>query len=75
MEAAQGADVLVIMTPWPVFRDLKTDQLVRAMTGRTVIDPHRVLDSKAAVAAGLDYFTLGVPPLRSSGSPCVSPSH
>lgn len=75
METAQGADVLVIMTPWSVFRDLKTDQLVRAMTGRTIIDPHRVLDSKAAVAAGLDYFTLGVPPLRGSGSPCVFLSH
>jgi len=65
LEAAQGVDVLVVMTPWPVFRDLKADQLARAMAGRTVIDPFRILDGKAAAAAGLDYFTLGVPPLRS----------
>jgi UDPglucose 6-dehydrogenase len=65
LEAAQGVDVLAIMTPWPVFRDLKPDQLARAMAGRAVIDPYRVLDGKAVAAAGLDYFTLGVPPLRS----------
>lgn len=67
LEAAQGADALAIMTPWPAFRDLKTDQLARAMTGRTIIDPHRVLDGKAVVAEGLDYFTLGAPPFRAVG--------
>lgn len=67
LEAAQGVDALVIMTPWPAFRDLKTDQLARAMAGRTVIDPYHVLDGKAAAAARLDYFTLGVPPRRAAG--------
>ena len=71
LEAAQGVDVLVIMTPWPAFRDLKADQLARAMTGRTIIDPYRVLDGKAVVAAGVDYFTLGAPPLRNVGSTCA----
>ncbi len=66
LEVAQGVDALVIMTPWPAFRDLKADQLARAMTGRAVIDPYRVLDGKTVVAAGLDYFTLGVPPLRAT---------
>ena len=75
LEVAQGADALVIMTPWPAYRDLKADQLVRAMSGRAIIDPYRVLDGKAIAAAGLDYFTLGVPPLRDVGSTCVSPSH
>jgi UDPglucose 6-dehydrogenase len=75
LEAAQGVDALAIMTPWPAFRDLKTDQLARAMTGRTIIDPYRVLDGKVVVAAGLDYFTLGAPPLRHIGSTCAAPSH
>jgi UDPglucose 6-dehydrogenase len=75
LEAAQGVDALAIMTPWPAFRNLKTDQLVRAMTGHTLIDPYRVLDGKAVMAAGLDYFTLGAPPLRGVGSNCASPSH
>jgi UDPglucose 6-dehydrogenase len=67
LEVAKGSDALVIMTPWPVFRDLKAEQLARAMVGRTVIDPYRVLDGKAVTAAGLDYFTLGVPPQRAAG--------
>jgi len=73
LEAAQGANALVIMTPWPAFRDLKADQLARSMAGRAVIDPYHVLDGKAVAAAGLDYFTLGVPPLRAAGSTCASP--
>jgi UDPglucose 6-dehydrogenase len=64
LETARGADALVIMTPWPAFRDLQADQLARSMTGRDVIDPYHVLDGKAVTAAGLDYFTLGAPPLR-----------
>ena len=70
LEVAQGADALVIMTPWPAFRDLEIDQLARSMAGRAVIDPYRVLDGRSVVAAGLDYFTLGVPPLRAAGSTC-----
>lgn len=66
LDVARGADVLAIMTPWPAFGDLKADQLARAMAGRTVLDPFRVLDGKAVAAAGLDYFTLGAPPVRAS---------
>ncbi len=64
LETARGADALIIMTPWPVFRDLKPDNLAKVMTGSAVIDPYRVLDGKAVVSAGLDYFTLGMPALR-----------
>lgn len=64
LEAAERADVLVIMTPWPAFRELEPAELARAMKGRTVIDPHRVLDGGALAAAGFDYLTLGTAPLR-----------
>jgi UDPglucose 6-dehydrogenase len=74
LEAAQGVNALAIMTPWPAFRDLKTDQLACAMTGHTLIDPYRVLAGKTVVAAGLEYFTLGAPPLRDVGSTCGAPS-
>lgn len=67
MEVAQGVDALVIMTPWPVFRDLKADRLAGTMAGRVLIDPYRVVDGRAAAAAGLDYFTLGAPPVRVRG--------
>ena len=64
LEAAQGVDALIIMTPWPIFRELKPAALAKAMAGRAVIDPYRVLDGNAMVSAGLDYFTLGMPALR-----------
>lgn len=67
MEVAQGVAALVIMTPWPAFRDLKPDRLAGTMAGRVLIDPYRVVDGRAAAAAGLDYFTLGAPPLRAAG--------
>jgi UDPglucose 6-dehydrogenase len=63
LTAAQGADVLVIATPWPQYRELCPADIVRAMSGRDVLDPYRVLDGDACVAAGLTYYTLGMPPL------------
>jgi len=72
LEAAKGVDALVIMTPWPVFREIKPGDLVKAMAGNTVIDPYRVLDANAAVSAGLDYFTLGMPGLRAKKKKAAS---
>jgi UDPglucose 6-dehydrogenase len=63
LAAAEGADVLVIATPWPQYRELRPRDLARAMKGRTVLDPYRVLDGDACAAAGLTYHTLGRPPL------------
>jgi UDPglucose 6-dehydrogenase len=63
LAAANGADALVIATPWPQYRELRAVDLARVMRGRTVLDPYRVLDSEACAAAGLTYHTLGMPPL------------
>jgi UDPglucose 6-dehydrogenase len=60
LEAAAGADALAIMTPWPEFRALSCAAIAKAMRGRLVLDPYRVLDAAAARDAGLDYRTLGV---------------
>ena len=60
-EAIAGADVLVIMTPWPEFRNITAAELVALMIGRVVIDPYRVLDRNSLLAAGLTHATLGAP--------------
>jgi len=60
LEACVGADALVIMTPWGEFRALRVDAVAARLRGRTVIDPHGVLDSRACHAAGLEHVTLGV---------------
>jgi len=64
LEAARGMDALVIMTPWPEFQKLNPIDLAKVLRGRVVLDPYRVLEGAAVVAAGLDYFALGAPPLR-----------
>jgi UDPglucose 6-dehydrogenase len=61
LDCARGADVLVIATPWPEYKLLSVDDLARAMAGRTIIDPYRIIDGKRAVAAGFRWHTLGVP--------------
>ncbi|HTV27527.1 MAG TPA: nucleotide sugar dehydrogenase [Xanthobacteraceae bacterium] len=63
LAAATGADVLVIATPWPQYRALSPADLVRVMKGRAILDPYRMLDGRACAAAGLTYYTLGMPPL------------
>jgi UDPglucose 6-dehydrogenase len=63
LAAVNGADIVVIATPWPQYRELRPADLARVMKGRVVLDPYRVLDSDACVAAGLTYHTLGMPPL------------
>ncbi|MEI6985434.1 MAG: UDP-glucose/GDP-mannose dehydrogenase family protein, partial [Rhodospirillaceae bacterium] len=62
LDCASGADVLMILTPWPEFKTLQPAELATLMTGRLIIDPYRCLPEAAAVAAGFDYVTLGVAP-------------
>jgi UDPglucose 6-dehydrogenase len=63
VDAADGADAVVIMTPWPEFRDISPTDLSETMKGQTVIDPYGMLDAEKVASAGLDYFTLGKPPV------------
>ena len=61
LEAAHGADALMILTPWPQYREIAAGEIVRNLKGRIVLDPYAVLDNDAATAAGLRYYTLGRP--------------
>lgn len=60
MEACTDTDAVLIMTPWPEFRDVNPASLAAVMRGKTVIDPYRVVDGARARAAGLRHFSLGV---------------
>lgn len=59
LEAARSADALMILTPWPQYRQIAPGDIARAMRGRVVLDPYRVLDREAARKAGLELHTLG----------------
>lgn len=59
LDACDGADAVVIVTPWPMYREIAPAELARRMRGRTLIDPYGLLSGTAVTAAGLDHFTLG----------------
>lgn len=59
LAALDGADALVVMTPWKQFAGVAATEVKARLKGRLVIDPHGVLDEKACRAAGLDYHRLG----------------
>ena len=61
LAASDGADALVIMTPWPEFRKLEPAAVAGRLRGRIVIDPFSMLDRAAAGAAGLEHVVLGAP--------------
>ena len=60
LEACAGADVLVIMTPWPEFATIEPAAIRAAMRGRIVIDPYGLLPESDCVTAGLSHLRLGV---------------
>jgi UDPglucose 6-dehydrogenase len=61
LAACDGADALVVMTPWPQFRSLKPGDVATRLRGRVVIDPFSMFQPPAAVAAGLEHVVLGAP--------------
>ena len=56
-EAYEGADALVIMTPWDEFSDIEIGDVRQKMRGRIIIDPYEVFKNKDL--KGFSYFTLG----------------
>ena len=62
LDACEGADVLVVMTPWPQFSKLNPVEVARRLRGNVVLDPYAVLNAAASRAAGLRHLTLGVRP-------------
>jgi len=68
LDAAKGADALMILTPWPEYRVVDPARIAAAMRGRIVLDPYAVLDAKAAAAAGLEVHTLGRGPMKAGNA-------
>ena len=62
LEAARGADALMILTPWPEYRQIPVAEIAAAMRGCIVLDPYGVLNAKAVVESGLTVYTLGRAP-------------
>ena len=61
LDAAEGADALVLLTEWNEFRALSPQRLRRAMRGDVLLDFRNVYDPEAVRAAGFRYHSIGRP--------------
>jgi len=58
-EALTGADALVLVTEWAVYRSPDWALLARALRARVVFDGRNLYDPARAVEAGLVYYGIG----------------
>jgi UDPglucose 6-dehydrogenase len=66
LQAAEGADAVVLVTEWPQFLELDWSDVAAAMRGDLVIDGRNALDPAAVRAAGLVYEGVGRGDARSA---------
>ncbi len=59
LDAAAGADAVVLVTEWPEFLELDWQRVAEAMSGRLVIDGRNALDPEALRECGLIYEGVG----------------
>lgn len=59
LDAAKGADALVVMTPWKEFSQVSLEHVRQAMRGRDVLDPYGALDESICKSLGFRYRRLG----------------
>ena len=57
--ALAGADVLVVCTEWPEYRDLDADLLVRQMRRRVVVDQNHFLAARLGRDPRIIYLATG----------------
>lgn len=58
-DAARGSDALLLMTPWPEFRELNFAQIGESMKSRVFIDAHNYLDGESLAEQGFKYLGVG----------------
>jgi UDPglucose 6-dehydrogenase len=66
MEAAQGADALVIMTEWKIFRSPDFDALKAALRHPVIFDGRNLYEPSVVASHGLDYYAIGRQPRLSA---------
>ncbi len=61
IDAATGADALVVITEWNEFRAISPARLKSVMRGATIVDLRNVYDPVAMRQAGFSYHSIGRP--------------
>ena len=57
--AADGADVVLLLTEWQEYRELQPADLATLTSGRAILDGRNVLDPAQWKAAGWTYRGMG----------------
>jgi UDPglucose 6-dehydrogenase len=57
--ALEGADALVIVTEWNVFRSPDFDAIKRMLNFPAIFDGRNLYDPESIKAIGLEYFGIG----------------
>jgi UDPglucose 6-dehydrogenase len=61
LEAAGGADAVVIVTEWKAFRSPDFDELKRRLASPVIFDGRNLYEPAAVRAVGFEYFAIGRP--------------
>ena len=61
LDAAKGADILVVVTEWNEFRAIAPERLREAMAGDLMVDLRNMYEAAAMRAAGFRYHSIGRP--------------
>jgi UDPglucose 6-dehydrogenase len=61
LEAAAGADLVMVLTEWPEYVALDPDDLAAVVRGRRILDGRNCLEPAAWRSAGWAYRALGRP--------------
>jgi UDPglucose 6-dehydrogenase len=59
LAAAEGADALLVMTPWNSYASVPLQELRKVFPGRVIIDPYAILDEAQCRELGFEYHRLG----------------
>ena len=69
LEAADGADAVVIVTEWPELKEMALDELQAVMRTPFLVDGRNLFDPAVARAAGFVYEGIGRPSPAFAGLP------
>jgi UDPglucose 6-dehydrogenase len=59
LDALIGANVLMILTPWPEFKKLSLQKIASTLKGNIIIDPYQLFDVDEGSNFGLNIVQLG----------------
>ncbi len=60
IEATQGADALLVLTEWDLFRGMDLKEVKEAMKGNVLVDGRNVYEPEEVEEAGLVYHGIGL---------------